>query len=116
MPLARALPVTCACGGWSEAPRMAARAGGSGLEFPNQWICIWNSLRKWLPFGSLLAPSPPPPQARGRGGVAWGVVGRSFLRLAKIPMDTLVLGANYIGYLEAKIGQFRARISIGIFG
>ena len=44
-----------------------------------------------------------------------GVVGRSFLRLAKIPMDTLVLGANYIWYLEAKIGKFRARISIGIF-
>ena len=44
-----------------------------------------------------------------------GVVGRSFLRLEKIPMDTLVLGANYIWYLEAKIGKFRARISIGIF-
>ena len=39
-----------------------------------------------------------------------GVVGRSFLRLEKIPMDTLVLGANYIWYLEAKIGKFRARI------
>ena len=25
-------------------------------------------------------------------------------------MDTLVLGANYIWYLEAKIGKFRARI------
>ena len=39
-----------------------------------------------------------------------GVVGRSFLRLEKIPVDTLVLGANYIWYLEAKIGKCRVRI------
>ena len=38
-----------------------------------------------------------------------GVVGRSFLRLEKIPIDTLVLGANYIWYLEAKIGTFSCK-------
>ena len=31
------------------------------------------------------------------------------MRLEKIPVDTLILGANYIRYLEAKIGKFRAR-------